>query len=151
MNAIGNGTLLAVLLVSGNYLGELLPCEVRQKLQQREAKYIILLFSIWYFISGGGMNASVSTVATLFCAFGLVILLTKTHWRCFMAVITLLFIGDVLKKCQLETVSTVFNVLAVVLLLLGFAWYLRHERSEKAPRFTWKKFWLENSCDKLSI
>ena len=130
INEIGGGTLLAVVLISGNYLGELLPCEIQKKMQNRTIKYIILLFSIWYFISGGGVDASIGTIVTMFCAFGLVLLLTKTHWGCFILVITLLFVADILRKCQLLTMSTVSNVLAVILLLSGFVMNLNLKMKE---------------------
>ena len=125
INDVGGGTLLAVLLVSGNYLGELLPCEIRQKMNEsRLAKYTILLFSIWYFISGAGVDASMKTILALVGAFTLVLVLTKTHWPFFIAILALLFVGDVLKKTGFLEASAICNVLAIVVLLVGFVRYV---------------------------
>ena len=150
INDVGGGTLLTVLLVSGNYLGELLPCEIRQQLEEsRMAKYTILLFIIWYFISGAGVDASRQTILSLVGAFTLVLILTKTHWPIFIAILALLFVGDVLKKTGFLEASTICNVLGVVVLLVGFVRYVKEKRSEYTNShigFVWNKFWFENHC-----
>ena len=150
MNDIGSGTLLAVLLVSSNYLGELLPCEIRHRMDEsRLVKYTILLFSIWYFISGAGVDTSPKTIFALLGSFALVLILTKTHWPIFIAILTLLFVGDVLKKTGFVETSAICNILAVVVLLIGFVWYVKEKRSEYTNNhigFVWNRFWFENQC-----
>jgi hypothetical protein len=153
VNTTGSGTLLAVLLISGNYVSELLPCEIQKKMtESRMVKYALLLFSIWYFISGGGVDASLWTVLAMVGAFALVLILAKTHWPVFVSIFTLLFIGDVLMKLGLETMSLVCNILAVVVLIVGFIAYLREQRIEHtagADSFSWNRFWFSNDCARM--
>tara|TARA_B110000046_G_scaffold185302_1_gene226451 strand:+ start:465 stop:953 length:489 start_codon:yes stop_codon:yes gene_type:complete len=145
LNGLNKGTFLAILLVSGNYLGELLPCEIQQNMHNnRITKYTILLFSMWYFISGTGAQED---ILHLLSAFVLVLLLTKTHFRCFMTVIVLLFIGDVLTKTGYRDTSSVCNVCALVVLCGGFLVYTRAKQIEYGgDGFSWRRFWFKNEC-----
>jgi len=76
-----------------------------------------LVFSIWYFISGAGIDVTPTVYATFLGTVLFVFILTKTHWSSFVSILALLFIGDVLKKNGLDEMAVVLNIMAFMALI----------------------------------
>ena len=151
MHDVNGRTFLAILLISGNYLGELIPCEIQHHLQKsRVAKYAILLFSLWYFLSGTNGDVSLWNILWLLLAFVLVVMITKTHVSMFLLILLLLFVGDFLFKTGYPVSSSICSGISMLVLCIGFPLYVRtqwieHNRTETGI-FGWKAFWLANEC-----
>jgi hypothetical protein len=151
INDVNGRIFLAILLISGNYLGELLPCEIQHHLKNsRVAKYAILLFSLWYFLSGTNGDVSLWNILWLLSAFVLVVMITKTHLPTFLLILSVLFVGDFLSKTGYPVPSSVCTGIAMLVLCIGFPLYVRTQWIEHnkttTGSFGWREFWFANGC-----
>lgn len=165
-----NGSLsvfVFILIITGNYLGELMPCRVRHELSENMLlKHIcgyltLVFFAILTIFKTTQLNILVLS-AFVYVYF---LVLSKTNWRIWLTVVFMLAISYFLylfkmvyedthehEKSELqtyvmkhtETVQSILVTLSFILTIFGFFVYMGNKKKEYGKNFSYITFILGN-------
>ena len=171
-NEFINGSIsvfVVLLIISGNFLGELMPCRVRKELSENMwlKHFFGYLTLVFFAVLTVFKNSSINVLILSFIIFLYFLLLSKTNWRFWMAVIFLLGIAyfiyvwkssvyDVMVqnndtiyiestkglKTIADTIQNVAVILAFILTIIGVIVYLGNKKREYGKDFSYVYFYL---------
>lgn len=152
-----------ILIIFGNYLGELVPCRVQKQMSKNMylkhfLGYLTLLFfgTLTYF-----KESRVNAIYSSFVIYAVFIFISKTYYKFFMLIVVfagLVYFLDILKSELLESevktemVKTILEyipqiqmmliIFSAVFGLLGFTMYLGNKKHEYGNKFNYVYFLL---------
>tara|TARA_B100000123_G_scaffold207128_1_gene156439 strand:+ start:590 stop:1177 length:588 start_codon:yes stop_codon:yes gene_type:complete len=152
-----------ILIIFGNYLGELVPCRVQKNMSKNMylkhfLGYLTLLFfgTLTYF-----KESRVNAIYTSFIIYAVFIFISKTYYKFFMLIVVfagLVYFLDILKSELLENevktemvktmlhyipqIQMILVICSIVFGLLGFTIYLGNKKHEYGNRFNYIYFLL---------
>jgi hypothetical protein len=157
--------LIIFLLITGNYLSELIPCNIQKILSSKIGmllKHIIAYFTLVFFVSLDQIEIKDSIEQIFkksFIIYLLFILLTKNNKYTFLIVIILLLITyimyivyknysnrrDLSKKqkkflLNYKKINTIFNYIIFIILIIGFISYMGEKKYEYKSKFSYIDF-----------
>jgi hypothetical protein len=154
-----NGVFLILLVVFGNYIGQLLPCNLQTLLTRHiYAKHILIIFLIYYTVhmNDKSYTSPLELLKYTLMIYALFLLFSKQN--IYIALIVLILLGleyinysiityninsshptsiniDILDK-----INRIFNYLIFILLLLGFIFYFIKQRKDHKKDWSIIKF-----------
>lgn len=161
--------LLFILVISGNYIGELLPCRVQHQLQHNiYLKHFIGILTLSFFVILSLTNyKTLSNIKKLGLSFVLYIFFlgfAKTHysvWFSLMILITLIYIFSLIKQdiengkykifknvTQQQNVNfikklnNIFSILSLIIVFFGVVVYYSEKHKEYKKKFSFLKFFI---------
>lgn len=148
---------LLVLVISGNYVGELLGCKVRNILHNNVYVKHFTLFSLIYFtlgLVGDNKKHPYTVLKETIEIYILYIILSKTNYYVTGIILLLLFIMYNIDEYQeymdenkkeydkekYDNIKDNITKLILMLLIFGFIYYLYDKKKEYKNKFKFKKF-----------
>ena len=154
-----NGVFLILLVVFGNYIGQLLPCNLQTLLTRHMyAKHILIIFLIYYTVhmNDKSYTSPLELLKYTLMIYALFLLFSKQN--IYIALIVLILLGleyinysiityninssdptsisiDILDK-----INRIFNYLIFILLILGFIFYFIKQRKDHKKDWSIIKF-----------
>ena len=171
-NEFINGSIsvfVVLLIISGNFLGELMPCRVRKELSENMwlKHFFGYLTLVFFAVLTVFKNSNINVLILSFIIYLYFLLLSKTNWRFWMAVVFLLGVAyfiyvwktsvyDVMLekndiiyinsnkdlKMIADTIQNVSVILAFILTIIGVIVYLGNKKREYGKDFSYTYFYL---------
>lgn len=146
------------LIVSGNYLGSLFGCQIKDIFTNNMyVKHFLGLLTLYFFVSLVDTDNKYNSVYKLLITFGIYIffvLSTKVHykpWIIFITLLGLVYIISIFKdiypddetfKNIMRNIQLGLITLAIVILLVGMIYYMGEKKLEYGKDFEYNKFFI---------
>ena len=162
------GIFLLVLIISGNYLGELFPCRVQEILSESTiikhiGGYLTLLFFVMLTFPEFGELDSLNDILIFFGGNGILylwfIIMSKTYyviWFIIFALAAIMYLihlyqknqkNEKLEHDQIEIVKKTLSYIIFILTLFGLLVYMGAKKDEYKDKFQYFKFFFgKPSC-----
>lgn len=171
-NEFINGSIsvfVVLLIISGNFLGELMPCRVRKELSENMwlKHFLGYLTLVFFAVLTVFKNSNMNVLLLSFIIYLYFLLLSKTNWRFWMAVVFLLGLAyfiyvwkvsvyDLMVekkdniyientkgiKILADTIQNISVILAFILTIIGVIVYLGNKKREYGKDFSYVYFYL---------
>lgn len=151
---------LILIIICGNYFGELLPCRIQKNLKNSmTSKYIFLFLTLFFFVLYSTEDSILKNFYQTIIIFIFFIFLSKNTYTFFLLNCFLLFIIYILylqetKNEQNKTLKLVINILISIcsfFILLGFLFYLLKKKQKFKKKFSIKTFLLGKPICKYEL
>lgn len=161
--------LLFILVVSGNYIGELLPCRVQYQLQHNiYLKHLMGVLTLSFFvILTSSRYSKFSNIRKLFLSFILYIFFlafAKTHysvWFTLIVLISIIYVSSLIKEDMindkykifknmeknkqitlLNKINNVLSIISLIIVTFGVIIYYLEKEKEYKKKFNFFKFFI---------
>lgn len=149
---------LLYILISGNYIGNLLSCSFQRVLNENMIYKHVLAFAIFYITISMTMNDDFNPIQHLlisFCSYIWFILTSKMKANYVMAVLAVILgmyiLNNIIKYYQekhksdkLKKISVIINIVGIIVALIititGFILYYKIKRKEYSKNWSWNIF-----------
>lgn len=151
---------LIIIIICGNYFGELLPCRIQKNLKNSMIiKYIFLFLSLFFLVLYSTEDKILKNFYETIIIFLFFILLTRNTYKFFLINSFLLFIIYVLYLGMNEfrnkkIIKSIINILICICsfsIIIGFILYLLNKKKKFKKKFSFKKFIFGKSICKYEL
>ena len=151
---------LILIIICGNYFGELLPCRIQKKLKtSMVAKYIFLFLTLFFFVLYSTEDSIFKNFYQTIVIFIFFIFLSKNTYTFFLLNCILLFIIYILYLEENElkenkNIKLSINILisiCSIFIIIGFILYLLDKKRKFKKKFNFKTFLLGKPICKYEL
>ena len=151
---------IIIIIICGNYFGELLPCRIQKKLKtSMVVKYIFLFFSLFFLVLYSTEDKILKNFYQTIIIFIFFILLSRNTYTFFLLNFFLLFIIYILfleenelkenKKIKLS-INILISICSIFI-IIGFILYLFEKKRKFKKKFNFKTFLLGKPICKYEL
>jgi|688.fasta_scaffold606447_2 hypothetical protein len=164
LNSSAKSLFVLYLMISSNYLGTLFGCKVQDAFNTNMAiKHLLGFLTLYFFVSLVDTTKYSPILKLLFSAIIYLCFMVSTKmnhkmWIAFISLLGIIYVLFIFKdsitdsktKDMISYFQLVLVILCIILLMVGFIYYLGEKKIEYGNEFSYSKFLLGTQTCKLS-